>query len=207
MLSRIRIGAHTEDDLHMLQERVRPEGHPDLKGAFVIASTHDIINKNNDARLDELSSELIVIEAMNSHNNLPNYCPKIHPKKRTVADTPYLQTLRLKVGARVILTVNLDIRDSLSNGSIGTLMAIIRDVNSEVKLLMVMFDNSAAGNELRRCHPHLAKKFPGCTPINKQLHKYSTAKKSSVKSNLSAVYQFPIILAFSSTTHISGICH
>ena len=141
ILNRIWLGTHTSDDLNLLQGRVRPENHPDLKGALVIASTHDIVNKNNDLRLEELGSELIVIEAVNSHSNIPNFCAKIHPKKRTVADTPYLQQLRLKVGARVMLTINLDIKDCLSNGSIGTLMAAIKDMNGEVKLLIVKFDN------------------------------------------------------------------
>ena len=99
-----------------------------------------------------------------------------------------------------MLTINQDVRDRLSNGSIGTLMHAIKDVHGEVKLLLVKFDNLEAGNEVRRCHPFLAKKFPGCTPIYKQLHKYTTGK-SSGKSNVASVYQFPVILAFSSTTH------
>ena len=128
-----------------------------------------MVNRNNDKRLQELSSELIVIDALNSHNNLPNFSPKIHPKKKTVADTPYLQRLCLKVGARVMLTINMDVHDKLCNGSIGTLVAAVKDTKGEVKLLMVKFDNPEAGRELRRCHPILAKKFPGCTHINEQL--------------------------------------
>ena len=127
LLNRVRIGQHNEEDLSTLEERVRPEEHLDLEGAITIASTHDVVNKNNDKRLQELSSELIVIEALNSHNNLPNFTPKIHPKKRTVADTPYLQRLCLKVGARVMLTINMDVSDKLSNGSIGTLIAAVKD--------------------------------------------------------------------------------
>ena len=109
VLNRVRVGQHTEEDLNILQERVRPEEHSDLKGAITIASTHDVVNHHNDKRLQELSSELIVIDALNSHNNLPNFIPKMHPKKRTVSDTPYLQRLCLKVGARVMLTINLNV--------------------------------------------------------------------------------------------------
>ena len=162
VLNRIRIGEQTIDDLNLLQERCRHDDHPDLKGAMTIAATHNIVNKNNDKLLDELNTELIVIEAINSHNNIPNFCPRIHPKKRTVAETPFLQTLRLKVNSRVMLTINLDVRDGLCNGSIGTLSNVIRDTHGEVKLLMVKFDNPQAGREMRRCHPLLAKKYPGC---------------------------------------------
>ena len=135
---------------------------------------------------------------------MPNYTPRIHPKERTIADTPYLQRLCLKIGARVMLTINLDVKDALSNGSMGTLAAALKDRNGEIKMLMVKFDNNDAGRDVRICHPLLAKKFPGCTPILKQLHKYSTAAKKSVKSNIASVFQYPIILAFSSTTHKTG---
>ena len=51
ILNRIRTGDQCDDDLNVLQERVRPEGHPDLRGALVIASTHDVVNKNNEFSL------------------------------------------------------------------------------------------------------------------------------------------------------------
>ena len=41
LLNRVRVGLQNEEDLNMLQERVRAEDHPDLKGALVIASTHE----------------------------------------------------------------------------------------------------------------------------------------------------------------------
>ena len=122
ILNRIRVGEHTDDDMSKLQERVRPEGHPDLKGALVIASKHTVVNKHNDLRLQELTSDLIVIEAINSHCNLPGFKPKIDKKKNTVSPTCYLQTLKLKLRCKVMLTVNIDVRDCLCNGSIGTLM-------------------------------------------------------------------------------------
>ena len=203
ILNRIRVGEHTDDDMSKLQERVRPEGHPDLKGALVIASKHTVVNKHNDLRLQELTSDLIVIEAINSHCNLPGFMPKIDKKKKTVSPTPYLQTLKLKLGCRVMMTVNIDVRDCLCNGSIGTLMGFIKDKNNgEVKILMVKFDSEDSGRDMRRCHPALAKQFQGCTPIKKQIHKYSTSSNSrGVQAKAATVHQFPLILSFASTTH------
>ena len=83
ILNRIRVaekGDMTEEDLTALQESVRPEGHPDLRGALVIGSTHAVVNKHNDLCLKELKTPLVTIEAVNSHSNIPNYMPKIHPK-------------------------------------------------------------------------------------------------------------------------------
>ena len=169
----------------------------------VIGSTHAVVNKYNQLSLEELDTELVTIDAINSHNNIPNFRPKIHPKKHTVGTTSYLQTLQLKKGCRVMLTVNLDVKDSLSNGSIGTFMGLVKDEHTGVvRALMVHFDNVDSGEEMRRCHPHLVSNFPNCTPILKQAHKYSTAKTSrGVKSNTATVFQFPLILSFASTTH------
>ena len=184
-----------------LQERVRPEGHDDLKGATVIASKHIVVNRYNAQCLNELKSELIVIEAINSHCNLPGFMPKIDKTKKTVSTTPYLQTLLLKTGCRVMLTVNIDVRDCLCNGSIGTLIAVLKQ-NGEVKIIMVKFDSENSGREMRRCHPQYTKKNPGCTPIQKQVHKYSTSSSSrGAKTNAATVQQFPLILSFASTTH------
>ena len=37
MLNRIRFGRQSNDDLKVLESRVRPEGHPDLEGAMLIS--------------------------------------------------------------------------------------------------------------------------------------------------------------------------
>ena len=101
-----------------------------------------------------------------------------------------------------MLTINLDVKDSLSNGSVGTIKGVLRDENGEVKILMVQFDNNDSGREMRRCNPQYKEIFPNCTPIKKQAHKYTTSKSSKgVKSNVATVFQFPLILSFASTTH------
>ena len=207
ILNRIRIGEHTEDDLNALEIRVRPEGHPDLKGALVIACKHVDVNRHNTICLSELKTELITTKSVNSHANLKNFKPKIDKKKLTVGTTSYLETLYLKVGARVMLTINLDVNDGLANGSLGTLMAATKDDNGKFDVLFVMFDDQRCGREMRRYNPQFSKRFPGCTPIKLQIHKYSTSKSSKGSRVESAiVQQFPLILSFASTSHkIQGI--
>ena len=202
MLNRIRIGEQTEEDLNVLQERVRELGHPDMDGAMVIASTHAVVNLHNDRCLEKLSGVTVEIEAANSHSNIPNFQPRLHPKKRTIEPTPYLQTLKVKIGCRVMLVANIDVMDLLCNGSIGTLMAMGRDKNGDISVMMVKFDCRDSGREMRRCHPKLTSSLPECTPIFKQVHKYSTSKSTQgVKAKVATVHQFPLILSFASTTH------
>ena len=141
---------------------MRPRGHPDLKGALVIASTHAVVNDYNDQCLSELKSKLVVSHAVNSHPNIPNFKPIIDRKKRTVGNTPYLQTLYVKVGCKVMLTANIDVKDALCNGSLGKLMGYYT-CNGEVVVMMVKFINEDSGREMRRTHPQYTSKFPDCT--------------------------------------------
>ena len=202
ILNRIRVGESTEEDMQVLQARVRPENHSDLQGATVIASTHKVVNKYNKLCLDQLDNVLVEIEAINSHSNIPNYKPRIHDKRGTVGTTAYMQTLRLKVGCRVMLIDNIDVSDCLCNGSMGTLKAILRDHKGNIQNLMIQFDVEDSGREMRRVHPQLAKEYPGLTPIKKNMIKYSTsASAKGTRANTASVQQFPVIISFASTTH------
>ena len=108
----------------------------------------------------------------------------------------------MKVGCRVMLTVNLDVQDGLCNGSIGTVGAILVNDRGEVTMLMIKFDDPNTGRELRNENSQLKVRFPEYTPIKKQIHKYSTSKSlKGVKLNVAIVQQFPVILSFALTCH------
>ena len=202
ILNRIRLGETSEEGIQILRERVRPEGHPDLKGATVIASTHAVVNKFNRQYLQQIKTELFEIEAINSHTNIPDFTPKIHDKRGTVGTTAFVQTLQVKLGCRVMMIDNIDVTDCLCNGSLGTVKALLRDKSGQVQILMVKFDIEDSGREMRRNHPQLSKSFPGCTPVRKKIIKYSTSAKSKgARANAATVQQFPLIFSFASTTH------
>ena len=118
MLNRIRIGQHTSQDMDILRTRVRPEGHPDLHGVIYISCTNKSVNKMNDIRLNEIGAELFEIEAINIHPSIKNFKPKI-ATKGTVGGTAFLQTLRIKIGARVNVLCSFITLMSLMVSQIG----------------------------------------------------------------------------------------
>ena len=53
--------------------------------------------------------------------------------------------LDIKVIARIMLTVNIDIADRLINGQIGTVKHIFYDSNSHILKMYIKFDDAQAG--------------------------------------------------------------
>ena len=56
--------------------------------------------------------------------------------------------LNLKVGARVMITKNIDVIDGLTNGAMGTVTDIVLDTSTLiVKAILVRFDYESIGQE------------------------------------------------------------
>ena len=200
MLNRIRVGKQTEEDFKRLQDRVRPENHPDLLGAMFISCKNKEVARLNMKRLDELEGSLFVFEAVNVHPTIKDFKPMID-KKGNVNTTPFLQTLKLKIASRIMLTYNIDTLDCLTNGTRGELVAFHKNSSGIVVKMMVKFDEEHQGQQRRDTDLNLTSKYPGCTAIERVSFQYSLAKRSSAASNTAKVYQFPLSLCFAATSH------
>ena len=112
-----------------------------------------------------------------------------------------MDSLNIKMGARVMLIFNIDVSDLLCNGAIGKVIGIKDDHKGSIRALIVKFDNPEAGKKSRANNPAMAKKYPGGTVIKKKEEEYSLAKNQGLISSTARLIQFPIVLAWAVTTH------
>ena len=97
------------------------------------------------------------IKAIHHHATGKNYKPYIEPKEGAIASTSLINVLQLKIGAKVMIIHNVDTCDSLTNGQIGELIAVIKTKDGEVDKLILRLHNSNAGHANRVKHPGISK--------------------------------------------------
>ena len=202
LLNRVRVGKHTEDDVATLRTRVRPKDHADLKTAnLYIVCKRKACGEINESHLNSLGGDLITIEAKHHHATQTKYKPYIEPKEGAVASTSFMDKLKVKIGAKVMIIHNIDTADGLTNGQIGNLVHLVKTTKGEVDKLILKLSNSKAGKTNRSQHPNLSLRFPNCVVVERVNLQYTLRKKGGEAGATANVIQFPIKLAFAITSH------
>ena len=204
LLNRIRIGQVTEEDLEVLRTRVRSPNHPDMNGAMYLSCKNNEVNKINDVGLNKLKTPLVTSEAVNIHPTIQNFKAHVNKKGNIGTEkneTPFRQTLNMKVGARIMLTYNIDVPDGLTNGARGEIVGFEMNNSGSVEQVFIKFDELWQGEEKRKSNPKHLSKYPGSTPIERVMFQYSIGRKIASGSNTAKVVQFPLRLCFATTAH------
>ena len=199
LLNRVRNGEFTDEDINLLETRVRDSNDPDVKkqdDALHIYGTNSKVNARNKKKVYEIEGELIEIKAENRHRMVRNFKPKVDAAG-CILNTPFQAVLQLKRGAQVIMVHNVDTIDGLTNGARGVLLDVEKsrnkDGSTEVKRLIIKFHNAKHGQEQREKYP--CKKFPEGTYVSPMWWQYTLGGSTA------EVYQFPIKMAAAITAH------
>ena len=189
LLNRVRVGAHTEEDIELLKTRVKPKDDPALNNAIHIYGTNAKVNSRNSDKLKEIPGELIVIKAKNHSKTVTKFSQN---NAGCIRNTPFLAVLKVKIGAEVILVHNINTLDGLTNGARGVLVGVEKD-GDKAKRMIVRFNNPDHGKGQREKNP--CHKFPDATYIDPVLWSYFIGGATA------AVFQFPLKGASAITSH------
>ena len=143
-------------------------------------------NEANDKELALLPAKKYLIKALDNPNPIP--------ATEKICDTGNLvHTLLVCVGARFMLTINIDIDDHLVNGSIGTIVHISMSTSDPLKgILYMKFDNPNAGNARKT-----SRNNTDWVPIEAVVQTFKRKYKNNQRK------QFPGKLAHAITIHKS----
>lgn len=103
--------------------------------------------------------------------------------------------LKLAIGARVMLTTNVDVSDGLVNGARGEVVHVVTNNDNNVTTVLVKFDNMHVGLRAIQSSPYHAA-YADAVPIRK--HEVLFPAKGKKGSEITRL-QFPLTLAWATT--------
>ena len=189
LLNRVRTGDHTDQDIALLETRVRPRTDPSLNDAIHIYGTNAKVNARNRAKLDEIEGEMFTITAKNASRTVKKFQTN---KAGCIKNTPFLAELQLKINAEIVLVHNINTLDGLTNGCRGVLIDVEKKGKS-INRLIVKLHNPDHGRLQRQKNP--CRKHPEATYIDPVLWQYMIGGATAT------VFQLPVKGAAAMSSH------
>ena len=108
------------------------------------------------------------------------------------------KVLTIKINARVMITMNIDVADGLTNGAMGTVTHVITDqTTGKMSVILVAFDSEHVGQETRHTSGYNSI-HQNAVPIHCTQATFTIDKKASFQATRT---QFPLTLAWAVTIH------
>ncbi|XP_057292445.1 uncharacterized protein LOC130621150 [Hydractinia symbiolongicarpus] len=199
LLNNVRLGTLSSQDEHLIRSRFIDENSKHYPiNALHIYAENEPARVHNARLLNSLNSALITIDAI---DQVPKEVPS-HVYER-IQNLSQSRTgglafqLSLKIGAKAMLTSNIDIPDKLINGQIGTIVHVVAQ-NDSIKTIYVEFDNLNVGTSKIRSD-RLAQQL-NAVPIDRVTTEIRTNEKK-LSSPVIKRTQFPLMLSWACTVH------
>ena len=202
MLGRIRTGKYNENDIRMLKSReikITDPSYP--KDALHVFAFNKDVNAHNMNMLNELAKheDHIILAAVDDKYDSTGAIDisKLPPSK-SQTETGGLETvLRLAVGAKVMMTVNIDTTDGLVNSVMGKVKAFKKNSENRIDTILVEFNDKNVG-VIAKTRSRYRQEYPNCVAVERHKGQYSKHNKKGAQINR---IQFPLTLAWAVTIH------
>ena len=202
ILNRVREGEQTDADITEIKALERTDTTMWPNGFTKVYLTNQLANMENERCITALKTDTIVINAKDSARDIETQTLLVNISDNDLHKTGnLLGKLKICVGARVMLTSNINTSDKLINGSTGEVKYILmpRGGNNLVGSIYVKFDDPNAGNSLK--NNRLKDELKHCVPITAitKTFPYSSRKRTVTVQRK----QFPLKLGHAITGHNS----
>jgi len=204
LLNRFRTASQTKDDIDTINTRfITPSDSNYPSDALHIWAENAPVTDHNRNKLTQINAPLFVLKAVD------HYPANVSQKdidlilSRGRSETGGLDSeIHIKVGARVMLTTNIDINDRLTNGQMGIINNIyVCQVSNKVKTIFIKFDDTHAGKTLmQKYQSNQLVRDHNVVPIEPILAKIKFNPNKPSSPELQRV-QFPIALSWACTVH------
>ena len=199
LLCRLRTASHTSQDIDTLKSRIIEDIDPNYPHESIHVYRLNVdVDEHNICKLKQLAPEdqHVVIPAIDNTKDKHTRQLDITMPTSKSNTGGLVEKLHLAVGAKVMLTVNVDVSDGLANGARGTVKAIIQTAN-EVSLVLIKFDHPRVG-VTAASQSHYHDHYPDAVPISRHEAMFSIGRNKTVEVTRR---QFPFVLAWATTIH------
>ena len=202
LLCRVRTGQSTDEDIETLKSREIDVDDPNYPGDILHVFAYNVaVNSHNKKKLNTIASkdQQITIHSFEDGKDSTGLIDltKMN-KQKTRNETGGLEReLIVAVGARVMMTMNVDTADGLVNGVTGEVVAIKQNDADKVTVILVKFDNIKVGQRAIESS-QWKMQYPNAVPVSRHQSRYDKANK---KGGTTAIVQFPLTLAWAVTIH------
>ncbi len=195
ILSRIRIGKHTQEDIKILStcKNTNTDHFPD--DTINIFVSNEQVRDYNKLKMEQFQNKITIVAQDSAKDNDTNTTAiAVNLNQNTHATGGLPGTLTLAIGIKVLVTKNLDIADHLVNGVTGTVKKISVNPQSPVNgTIFIKFDSEEIGAKAKKTSPHKT-----LVPIQAITAKFPLSKHSSVRVERK---MYPLLECFALTSH------
>ena len=166
--------------------------------ALHVYATNMAARKKNDEMLARLDGQLYINVATDSVTDKKANIAQIIPPDDPQKTGRLMHTLQLKVGARVMLTNNIDVSDGLTNGAMGSVTHVIcQQGRKGIEVILVKFDSENVGINAKGNSPY-KDTDSASVPIKRWSTTFTISGRISCSVSQS---QFPLYLCWAVTIH------